>query len=176
MKGVHHLAFRLAPGSGQGHGQGLGDAEWGKKRLPSPSFRAWYRSSAKALFPSTNVVRSWVVTRGESVRSLSERTSIAGVGDGISGVVVGVITRGEAVTVPDFPGSSTMVGAGRVAAGEIAGTGSGVAGGMVVGDAPVQPVSAVNRSKTPANSQFPCSILHRVDMARLRAMSSLSGV
>ena len=31
LKGIRHLAFRLAPGTGKGHGQGLGDAEGGNR-------------------------------------------------------------------------------------------------------------------------------------------------
>ena len=76
----------------------------------------------------------------------------------------------------DVPDSSTMVGAGRMATVEVAAGGAGVAGGMVVGDAPVQPVSNVSRSKTEANGQFPCIILHRVVAASPRAMFFLSGV
>ena len=91
-------------------------------------------------------------------------------------MVAGVATRGEAVTVPDVPGSSAMIGVGMKATGEVAEGGAGVAGGMVVGDAPVQPVSAVIRSRTAANSQFPCSILHWAVTASPRALFSLSGV
>ena len=33
VKGVRHLAFRLAPGSSKGHGKGLGDAEGGIEQV-----------------------------------------------------------------------------------------------------------------------------------------------
>ena len=33
VKGVHHLAFRLALGSGEGHGKGLGNAERRKEEV-----------------------------------------------------------------------------------------------------------------------------------------------
>ena len=84
---------------------------------------ARYRSKAKALFPCANVLSSRALARGEPFRSLSERTSFAGVGEGISRAGVGLVAWGEAVSVLDSPGFFAVVGAGRVAAGEIAGVG-----------------------------------------------------